>query len=114
VLQYAAPQLPLAAEHRTVGWKDGHRRSHPASYRAALTFWDAMRCPSTQPGETFMKTLLVIAVALTTVAAAPAFAASYRGAGYERNDNVNRGDFQLSGARWKTNHKHHRAPQASK
>ncbi len=62
-----------------------------------------------------MKVLLVIAVALTTVATAPAFAAQYRGQqGYERNENVNRGDFQLSGARWKTNHKHHRAHQTSK
>jgi hypothetical protein len=53
-----------------------------------------------------MKTLLAIAVALTTVGAAagtPAFAASR---GYYQNENVNRGDYQLSGARWKTNHKH--------
>jgi Ni/Co efflux regulator RcnB len=61
-----------------------------------------------------MKTLLVIAVALTTVATAPAFAAQARSQqGYERNDNANR-DFQLGGARWKTNHKHHRAHQTSK
>jgi hypothetical protein len=59
-----------------------------------------------------MKTLLVIAVALTTVAAVPAFAARASQQGYERNDNVNR-DFQLSGARWKTN-KHHRAHHTSK
>jgi Ni/Co efflux regulator RcnB len=62
-----------------------------------------------------MKALLIIAVALATVATAPAFAAQYRGSqGYERNDNVNRGDFQTSGARWKTNHKHHRAHQTAK
>jgi hypothetical protein len=61
-----------------------------------------------------MKAILVIAVALTTVATVPAFAASYRGQGYYHNDNVNRGDYQLSGARWKTNHKQHRAHQASK
>jgi hypothetical protein len=51
-----------------------------------------------------MKALLITAVALTTAAAAPAFAASYRGQGYYHNENVNRGDYQLSGARWKTNH----------
>jgi hypothetical protein len=53
-----------------------------------------------------MKTLLVIAVALTTVAAVPAFAARASQQTYERNDNVNR-DFQLGGARWKA--KHHKA-----
>jgi hypothetical protein len=92
-----------------------HRQSHPASYRAALTFGMPSRCPTAQPGETSMKALLVIAVALTTVATAPAFAAQYRGSqqGYERNNNANP-DRQLSGERWKTNHKHHRAHQASK
>jgi hypothetical protein len=71
------------------------------------------RSPSAQSGERLMKALLVIAVALATVAAGPAFAASYRGQGYYHNENVNRGDYQLSGARWKTN-KHHRAQHTSK
>jgi hypothetical protein len=67
-----------------------------------------------QPGEKSMKALLVAAVALTTVTAVPAFAASYRGQGYYQNENVNRGDYQLSGARWKTNHKQHKAQHTSR
>jgi hypothetical protein len=59
-----------------------------------------------------MKALLVIAIALTSVVSVPAFAARGSQQGYERNDNVNR-DFQLGGARWKTNHKH-RTHQTSK
>jgi hypothetical protein len=67
-----------------------------------------------QPGEKSMKALLVVAAALTTVAAlatVPALPAQARG--YYHNDNVNR-DFQLSGARWKTNHKQHKPQHTSK